>query len=70
MRCWEDEARSWSVMTTSKNLSDKVKKEIMDHMKLLKLPEDDIQYLNYDSCPATTRTELWFIYFLKIKKLK
>lgn len=53
-RCWEDEQRTWMVMTTSKKPSDKVKKIILDHVKLLGFPEDDVETLNYEKCDVKT----------------
>lgn len=41
-------------MTTSKKPSDKVKKIILDHVKLLGFPDDDVETLNYEKCDVKT----------------
>jgi len=58
VRCWDDGERTWDVMTTTKNPDKKIKKEILDHAKLLGFPVDDVEHLDYDKCQMETKTEL------------
>lgn len=58
VRCWEDETRTWMVMTTKQKPDEKTKTAILQHLKLLGLPEDDIQTLDYEGCSAKDKTEL------------
>jgi len=58
VRCWDDGERTWSVMTTKKKPSEKITKEILDHVKLLGFPEDDVQHIDYEQCKKGKKTEL------------
>jgi hypothetical protein len=58
VRCWDDGERTWSVMTTTKKPSEKIKKEILEHVKTLGFPENDVVHLDYEKCKKAKKTEL------------
>lgn len=57
VRCWQDGEKTWNVMTTTKSPSEEVKSKILEHVKHLKFPKDDLETLDYEGCDQP-KTEL------------
>ncbi|CAL8118300.1 unnamed protein product [Orchesella dallaii] len=57
VRCWQDGERTWNVMATEKNPSEKVRSKILEHAKQLGFANDDVETLDYEGCDQQ-KTEL------------